>query len=122
MSTKSKFSNRRCEVDGIPFASKMEAEYYLYLKDLETTGAIKSIVLQPKFLLQPVYKKHGKTVRAIHYVADFGVVYADGRRVVIDVKGAPTAVFKLKQKLYGYLYDEPLVCVTKTRHGWREWI
>lgn len=120
--SKSKFSNRKVEIDGIKFDSKMEADYYLLLCDMRDRGAVKTFVLQPAFELQPKFRKHGKTYRPITYVADFGVVYADGTKKVIDVKGMPTPTFKLKAKIYANLYSEPLVCVTKTRNGWREWL
>jgi len=117
----SKYRSRKVEVDGIVFASQMEADYYQHLLLLQRAGEVERFVLQPSFELQQGFKKHGKTYRAITYVADFGVVYADGRRVVVDVKGMPTPVFLLKKKMYARLFDEPLLCVTKTRNGWREW-
>lgn len=116
-----KYGNRRCEHDGISFASEHERDYYLYLCKLRDEGEVRSFVLQPKFLIQPAFQKHGKKYRPIHYIADFGVVYADGTKKVIDVKGATTSVFELKAKMYAHLYDEPLVCVKWTRNGWREW-
>lgn len=119
---KSKFRNRKVDVDGITFDSKMEADYYRHLCILRDLGEIKTFVRQPAFLLQPKFRKNGKTYRPITYVADFGVVYKDGSKKVIDVKGLPTPVFKLKAKIYACLYDEPLICVTKTRNGWREWL
>ena len=39
-------------IDGIEFHSKMESQYYTYLKDLKIKGIVKSFILQPKFLLQ----------------------------------------------------------------------
>jgi hypothetical protein len=118
---KQKYSARKTTVDDITFASKMEAAFYEHLKRLQAAGEVDHFVLQPSFTLQCGFKKHGKTVRPITYVADFGVVFANGRRVVYDVKGMPTPVWKLKAKLYARLYDEPLIAVTKTRNGWREW-
>lgn len=118
---KQKYAAKKTAVDGVTFDSRMEADYYVYLCGLRDMGAIRSFVLQPPFVLQPTFKKHGKTFRAITYKADFGVVWADGSKTVVDVKGMPTAVFKLKAKMYSRLYDEPLVCVTRTRGGWREW-
>ena len=116
-----RYGARKTTVDGHVFASKMESEFYDHLKRLQAAGEVDHFVLQPSFTLQTGFKKHGKAYRPITYVADFGVAFADGRRVVYDVKGMPTPVFKLKQKLYARLYSEPLVCVTKTRNGWREW-
>lgn len=118
---KQKYCARKVEIDGHTFASKMEGDFYLHLKARQAAGDVEHIVLQPSFTLQAGFKKHGKSFRPITYIADFGVVYADGRRIIYDVKGMPTSVFKLKQKLYSRLFDDPLVLVTKTRNGWREW-
>ena len=118
---KQKYCAKKVDIDGHTFDSKMEGEYYRHLCVLRDLGEVRSFVLQPSFTLQPAFKKHGKHFRAIEYRADFGVVYADGRRVVVDVKGMPTPVFLLKKKMYARLFDEPLLCVTKTRNGWREW-
>lgn len=117
-----KYSARRTEVDGITFASKMEAAYYSELCRLRDAGDVRSFVLQPAFVLQPTFRKNGTLYRAITYVADFGVVWKDGRKTVVDVKGMKTPVFALKQKLYARLYDEPLVLVTKVKGGWKEWV
>ena len=118
-----KYSAKVTEVDGIRFASKMEAAYFDHLKILQRAGEVESFTCQPKFELQPAYvDAAGKKVRPIHYVADFLVRYPDGSEKVIDVKGTPTAVFLLKKKMFGFVFrHDRLVCVTKTRQGWREW-
>jgi hypothetical protein len=75
------------------------------LKFLERAGKIKDISLQHKFELQPSFKKNGKTIRAITYIADF--VYFDLERmvnVVEDVKGYKTKEYLLKKKLFEYKY------------------
>ena len=120
---KQKYSAKPTTVDGQRFASKMEAEYYAHLCILQKAGAVDSFACQPKFELQPAYTDAaGKKVRSISYVADFLVRYPDGSEKVVDVKGTPTAVFLLKKKMFGYVYPhDRLVCVTKTRQGWREW-
>lgn len=53
---------------------------------------------------QPSFKREGKTVRAIKYVADFVVTLADGTREVVDTKGYKTPEYKLKKKLLLYKY------------------
>ena len=120
---KQKYCAKRTEVDGISFASRMEAAYYAHLRTLQKAGEVESFDCQPKFQLQPGYTDiDGKKVRPIHYVADFLVRYADGTERIVDVKGSPTAVFHLKRKMFGYVFrTERIVCVTKTRNGWREW-
>lgn len=50
-----KISHKKTTIDGIKFDSKMEAEFYTYLKDLKKNKKIKSFELQPEFILQPKY-------------------------------------------------------------------
>ena len=50
-----KIAHKKTTIDGITFDSKMEAQYYEYLKDLKKQGQIKKIELQPKFELSPKY-------------------------------------------------------------------
>lgn len=68
---------------------------------------IKELELQPKFELQPHYKRNGKTVRAITYIADF--MYLDtksGKWIIEDVKGVRTEVFNIKKKMLEYRYPD----------------
>ena len=104
---KSKYRARKVEVDGIIFDSHKEARRYRELKLLEQAGKIKDLGLQPNFLLQPSYKKDGKTIRKIEYIADF--TYYDLERnemVVEDVKGFRTDVYRLKKKKFEYKFPE----------------
>jgi len=89
---RNKFGNVRTVVDGRTFDSKKEARRYLELKRLQAAGAITALRLQVRFPLRVNGVAVGK------YVADF-VYVRDGRRVVEDVKGVRTAVYKLKCKL-----------------------
>ena len=112
----SKYHNKPVEYDGIKFASGVEGDYYLYLKQLQENGEISNLKTQvPYEVIPAVYvdevkhlKRKDKTVqrciqRATHYLADF--VYVDtktGEKHVVDVKGktAPlTRDFELKRKL-----------------------
>lgn len=102
----SKYRSRKVVVDGIRFDSKKEADKYCELKLLKKAGIVKEIVLQPLFLLQPAYMHRGKKIRAITYRADFKVTYADGRIVVIDVKGYRTKEYQLKKKMFLARYPE----------------
>ena len=103
----SKYHNKKIKIDGIEFDSRLEAKEYQELKLLERAGLIKDLRMQIKFELQPKYKKNNKTIRAINYVADF--VYFDvekGKTIVIDTKGFRTDVFKLKKKIFEYVYPD----------------
>jgi hypothetical protein len=115
-----KYNNKKTAIDGIVFDSKMEADYYQLLKEQQQTGEVRFIELQPRYMLQPSFKKSGRTIRKIEYVADFLVTLSDGRVQVIDVKGVSTAVFRLKAKLFAYHYpDLELLILTKKNGRWR---
>lgn len=113
-------------VDGITFDSKMESEYYIYLKSLKAKGIVKDFELQPKFLLQekfiivngekilgsnPNFNKikratKAKTIQDIEYIADFKVIYSNGIVKYVDTKGQETADFILKKKMFAYKYPD----------------
>lgn len=102
-----KYKNLKVEIDGIKFDSKFEAEFYFgELQWLLAAGEITKIERQKAYLLQPAFKYQSKTIRAIHYVADFVVTYKDGREEVIDTKGFQTKDYLLKKKLLLYRYPE----------------
>jgi hypothetical protein len=103
----SKYQSKKTIVDGIAFDSKAEARRYCELKMLEKAGEIADLQLQFAFQLQPPFRKNGKTIRAINYIADF--VYTDTRKcriVVEDVKGFKTKEYQLKKKLFEYKYPD----------------
>ena len=112
----SKYHNKPVVHDGIKFASGVEGDYYLYLKQLQENGEISNLQCQvPYEVIPAVYideikhlKTKDKTVKrciqkATNYLADFVyVITATGEKEVVDVKGktAPlTRDFRLKQKL-----------------------
>ena len=103
---KPKYNNRKVEIDGHKFDSKLEAQYYEFLKRKKATGKIKDFSLQPRYTLQETFKRDGKTYRSITYIADFEVLHNDGSTQVIDVKGMMTDVFKIKAKLFTKLYGK----------------
>ena len=109
----SKYHSEKVTVDNIVFDSKLEAERYRHLKLLQQQGIIKDLKLQVPFELQPSFKKRGKTIRAITYLADFTYVQ-DGVLVVLDVKGYnKDKVYLIKKKLFEYKY--PLLYLLETR-------
>lgn len=99
---RSKYGNRKTEVDGFVFDSKREAERYSELKLLEKAGVIQSLTLQPKFEV----KVNGKHI--CNYFADFEYM-ENGKLIREDVKGVRTDVFILKKKLVEALYDITIV-------------
>lgn len=129
-----KISHKKTTIDGITFDSKMESEYYTYLKEEKKAGRILDFELQPVFELQPKYiyfdgimvtehdpryndinkarQKYNKLnpdnkvniVQAIKYKSDFKITYNDNSVKVVDVKGVKTADFKLKEKMFNFRY------------------
>lgn len=95
----SKFRNKKTVVDGITFDSQKEARRYEELKILLRSGMISDLKLQPEFTISEGYRAlDGKKVSAARYIADFSYIQ-DGQRVVEDVKGAKTPVYKLKARV-----------------------
>lgn len=102
-----KYGNRITFVDGYRFDSKAEAERYQELKILLAADEIAGLVVHPRYQIQAGFKYNGKTERPIYYEADFA--YYDkalGKAVVEDVKGARTAVYVLKRKLFLAKYKD----------------
>lgn len=50
-----KIAHKKTIVDGIKFDSKMESDYYVYLKAEKAAGRVKSFILQPEYILQPKF-------------------------------------------------------------------
>lgn len=100
-----KYRNKKIVVDNIKFDSILEARRYNELKLLLRAGKIQDLKLQPRFLLQEGFKKNGKTYRKIEYVADFMYI-EDDKTIVEDVKGFATKDFKIKEKLFNYIYKD----------------
>jgi len=101
-----KYNAKKVVVDGIKFDSKKEAKRYIELKTLEKVGKIRELKLQPVFLLQEGFYRNGKAIRQITYRADFEYIDERGQRVVEDVKGVKTDVYKIKKKLFLKKYPE----------------
>lgn len=87
-----KFGAVAVVVDGVRFDSKIEAGRWQALRMLERAGAIRDLVRQVRFPL----KVNGVTIG--HYVADFVYWWPNGDRVIEDVKGHQTEIFKRSAK------------------------
>jgi hypothetical protein len=94
------------ELDGITFDSKGEAARYQELRLLEQAGEIADLRVHTRWELQPGWRDStGKWWRPITYESDFDYMEGD-EFVVEDFKGMKTQVFKLKEKLFRFLYPE----------------
>lgn len=93
--------------NGITFDSQLEMKYYRdILCPKVESGEITYVELQKKYELQPVFLRDEKKILPITYVADFYVEYADGHIEVVDTKGMPDSVAKIKRKLFWYKYPD----------------
>lgn len=109
----------------VVFDSLLEKRYYTEVVCVGLdNGTIIDYDLQKKYKLQPSFKRNGKTIRAIDYVADFWIKFADGSEKVIDTKGGMVdSSAKLKKKMMWYLYPEidyQWIYYTKAT-GWIDW-
>lgn len=117
-----KFNNKKVEVNGIKFDSKMEADYYLYILEMCEEGIVDEFELQPEFVLQEGFTKRGLKFLPIKYKADFELWFADGTNYVVDIKGFETADFKIKKKMFEKRYPQELKLITFSQidGGWIE--
>ena len=101
-----KYGNRKTTVNGIEFDSKREANRYVELTYLLRAGLIKDLQTQVPYVLMDGFRKDGRAVRAITYIADF--IYTDehGKTVVEDAKGHRTKEYLIKKKLFEWRYPE----------------
>lgn len=90
----SKYGAKKTVVDGVTFASKLEARRWNELLMLQKSGAISGLKRQVPFDLTV----NGHLV--CRYITDFTYTTADtGESVVEDAKGVLTPEFRLKAKL-----------------------
>lgn len=108
--------------NGIVFDSIMEMKYYRdVLCPLVESGEVVHYELQKPYVLQPKFIREGKAVLPITYVADFFVQYKNGQEEVIDIKGCPDTVSKIKRKLFWYAYPTTVykwITYSKIDGGW----
>lgn len=116
----SKYGAKKVTINGIIFDSKMEADYYLHLLELQEKEIVTEFELQPVYELLKPFVLNDKKIQGIKYKADFLVKYADGHSEVVDIKGFETVDFKLKKKLFQYKYKQELHCIaySKIDGGW----
>ena len=96
---KSKYQAKKTVVNGITFDSKKESKRYMELNAMEKVGSIQNLQLQVPFVLI----EKSKYGRSIKYVADF-VYNKNGSKIVEDVKGVKTPVYKLKKRMMAEKY------------------
>jgi hypothetical protein len=91
---KSKYGNKKTEVDGIVFMSQREAGRYIALRYLKNAGKIKDLKLQVE------YELNDGGTHSLKYIADFQYYDIEtGKVIVEDSKGYKTPVYKKKKRL-----------------------
>lgn len=99
---RSKHRNKRTEIGGIKFDSKIEAVRFVALKRMEEAGLITDLRRQVSFVLAPAVKIPGKGRMSppLRYFADF-VYCQDGKQIIEDVKGQQkvTEGYRIKRHL-----------------------
>lgn len=109
----------------IVYDSQKEMEFYRdFVEPRLASGELSRCDRQIPFELLPGYTHKEEKVRPVIYKADFVLYYADGREVIIDVKGCPDAVALLKRKMFWYRYPEKeyiWLCFSKKDGGWVEY-
>jgi hypothetical protein len=95
---RTKYNNTRVVVDGYKFDSKREATRYGVLKMLAMAGEITELEVHPEYDLTT------NGVSVCKYEADFSYLRNE-KRVVEDVKGVRTPVYKIKKKLMRAIYN-----------------
>lgn len=111
---RSKMGNVRVVLEtGEKFDSKAEHVRWVELKRRERLGLISDLQTQVKFVLVPgvviVTPEGSRKKPPIRYVADFTYTGIDGARVVEDVKGFKTAMYKIKQHMMKALLNIDIV-------------
>ncbi len=100
-----KYQNRKVTTeDGLVFDSRAEHRHWNHLLWLQKAGEISDLERQVAFVLAPAVVLGGRKKPALRYVADFVYKDKDGNKVVADVKGASTPVWRIKAHLMKHVH------------------
>ncbi|MDS3991643.1 DUF1064 domain-containing protein [Staphylococcus capitis] len=115
----SKYNSKKVEYKGFVFDSKIECDFYQHL-ERNLGDEYDYIELQPRYELIPKFDNQRKT----EYIADFALWKDNKMLEVIDVKGMPTEVAKLKAKIFRDKYPNiKLTWICKApKYTGLEWI
>jgi uncharacterized protein DUF1064 len=95
----------KVKANGVSFDSRLEK----YLYDALTNAGI-GFEFQKTYTLQVGFKYNGETIRPIKAIVDFKL---SDRNIIIDTKGWPTPISKLKYKMLKYCFaseaEQPLI-------------
>lgn len=117
----SKYRSKKVTIGQYTFDSKLEAEYYNRLLMMQAQWDIDEIKVHPRYLLQDAFTTaDGKKVMKVEYIADFEVLYSNGIRHVVDIKGMATETALLKRKLFMWKYRS-MILNRLVKYSW-EWV
>ena len=93
--------------NGVIYDSALEIKYLReVIEPGMAAGDIAYWERQKKYILQDGFTYRGKRVLPITYVADFYVVFADGREQVVDTKGCADPKALIKRKMFWFRYPD----------------
>jgi hypothetical protein len=110
----SKYGNKKIELDGVKFDSKLELFCYQQFKSLGL-----EFDFQRTILLQEGFRFRGKAIRPITMIVDF-VLHQDGQEIYIDTKGFATETSKLKYKMLKFYVREDSTADVVWLHSQKE--
>ena len=110
----SKYGNKKIELDGVKFDSKLELFCYQQFKSLGL-----EFDFQRTMLLQEGFRFRGKAIRPITMIVDF-VLHHDGQKIYIDTKGFATETSKLKYKMLKFLEKDDSIVDVIWLHSQKE--
>lgn len=116
----SKYNAKKCQMYGIVFDSRHEAERYTVLRDMLKNKEISNLSIQVPFELIPEQREESTEIyrsgknkgklkpgqlleRPLTYIADFVYTDKNGNVVVEDAKGMRTKEYIIKRKLMLYM-------------------
>lgn len=97
---RAKYGNKKVEVNGVKFDSKLE----LYLYQSLTENSF-DFDFQVTIELTPKFKFKGLSIRAINMRVDF-ILRHEGKIIYIDTKGFATPEAKIKYKMLKYKFRD----------------
>lgn len=119
------YNTARRTFDGIVYDSELEMKFMRdYVTPKLQSGELINVERQVEYELQPAFRREGKLIRAIKYIADFVITYSDGHVVVIDIKGMADPKALIKRKMFWYLHPEidfQWIVYAKKFGGWIEY-
>jgi hypothetical protein len=97
---RNKYKSKPKEYGGRVYHSGMEADQALWLDVMVKDGRLKEVKPQHKLS----FNINGKHITT--HIVDFLVTLPDGRQKLVEIKGFPTELWRVKMKLAEALYPE----------------